>query len=51
MACRFASFSPKVLRAPRKMLYRSLAAKFSVAEIRVSSDALVLQLDFELTVK
>jgi hypothetical protein len=28
-----ANASPKVLRAPRKMLYKSLAAKFSVAEI------------------
>jgi hypothetical protein len=28
-----ANVSPKVLRAPRKTLYKSLAAKFSVAEI------------------
>jgi hypothetical protein len=43
--------SQKMLEANVQTGYKREVRKFAVPDIRVSSDALVLQLDFELTVK
>ena len=45
------SESQKMLEASAETGYKREVRKFTVPDIRVSSDALVLQLDFELTVK
>ena len=45
------SESQKMLEANAQAGYQREVRKFTVPDIRVSSDALVLQVDFELTVK
>ena len=43
--------SEKMLEANAQPGYKREVRKFTVPDVRVSSDALVLQVDFELTVK
>ena len=45
------SESQKMLEANAQPGYKREVRKFTVPDVRVSSDALVLQVDFELTVK